>query len=267
MNYIKSKGMVLSVVTNGVKLEEEAEEIVKNGWDMILVSFDGPREIHDQCRGLEGAFDTTVAGIKKLNEMKRAYKTPKPFVLTSTTLSRVNAPVLEETMEIGRELDPDLMVIYLSWFTSEDIGRRQTEIFEEHLGVTPFTWKSYATEFSPEDASMFKDALHRIKKRKWPFPYMIIPDLKEEDYGRYFLETSEMFGFDKCVAPFIMVDVMPNGDVVTCRDFIDVKVGNITEKPLLDIWNDDGFVKFRKLLIDQGGLLPQCSRCCGLMGF
>jgi len=36
---------------------------------------------------------------------------------------------------------------------------------------------------------------------------------------------------------------------------------------LLEIWNDKGFVKFRKLLIRKGGTLPQCSRCCGLMGF
>ena len=47
MNYIKKKGCVLSVVTNGVLLEKYAEEIVKNKWDMVLVSFDGPREIHD----------------------------------------------------------------------------------------------------------------------------------------------------------------------------------------------------------------------------
>ena len=32
-------------------------------------------------------------------------------------------------------------------------------------------------------------------------------------------------------------------------------------------WNDEPFVRFRKLLIDHGGTLPQCSRCCGLMGF
>ncbi|MFQ5626740.1 MAG: SPASM domain-containing protein [Methyloligellaceae bacterium] len=46
-----------------------------------------------------------------------------------------------------------------------------------------------------------------------------------------------------------------------------MKVGNITENRLLDVWNGDMFIKFRKLLIGCGGLLPQCSRCCGLMGY
>jgi radical SAM protein with 4Fe4S-binding SPASM domain len=267
MNYIKQKRCILSVVTNGILLEKNAEEIVKNEWDMILVSFDGPREIHDQCRNYPGAYDTSVNGLLKLNEMKKKYGSVKPFVLTSTTISRVNAPVLNQTFEIGSRLDPDLMVVYLSWFTSEAIGREHTKILEQNLGITPFTWKSYTAEFSEEDAGLFQKAIRDIKKREWPFPYLIIPDLNDRNIARYYTETSEMFGFDKCAAPFLMIDVMPNGDVTTCRDFIDVKIGNITEKPLLEIWNDEPFVRFRKLLIDRGGLLPQCSRCCGLMGF
>jgi radical SAM protein with 4Fe4S-binding SPASM domain len=199
--------------------------------------------------------------------MKRKHGSARPFVLTSTTISRVNAPVLPETFEIGSRLQPDLMVVYLSWFTSESIGKAHTAILERELGVTPFTWESYATEFSPEEASLFRDALENVRRKKWPFEYLVIPDLRGDNVARYFTHPEEMFGYGKCVAPFLMIDVMPNGDVTTCRDFIDVKAGNITEKPLLDIWNDTPFVRFRKLLLDHGGLLPQCSRCCGLMGF
>jgi len=267
MNYIKKKGCVLSVVTNGVLLEKYAEEIVKNKWDMVLVSFDGPREIHDECRKLKGAYDTAVKGLLKVNEVKKKYRQVKPFLLTSTTISSKNAAVLDKTFEIGKKLNPDVMVIYLSWFTSEEIGKKQTKILQENLGITPFTWKSYVTNFSEEEAKLFQESISKIKKKKWPFEYMVIPNIKDKDIAKYYLNSSEMFGYAKCVAPFIMVDIMPNGDVTTCRDFIDVKVGNITEKPLLDIWNDEEFVKFRKLLIENKGLLPQCSRCCGLMGF
>jgi radical SAM protein with 4Fe4S-binding SPASM domain len=267
MNYIKKKKCIATVVTNGVLLEKYAEEIVKNKWDMLMVSFDGPREIHDKCRNFKGAYDVAVKGLLKINEMKKKFKSVKPFILTSTTLSQVNASVLSETFQIGNKLKPDLMVVYLSWFTSEEIGNKQSEILQKEMGVNPFTWKSYATKFSEKDAQLFQSAIMDIKKKKWSFEYLIIPDIKNEDIFKYYLEPSEMFGYDKCVAPFLMVDIMPNGDVTTCRDFIDVKVGNITEKPLLEIWNDEGFVKFRKLLIKNKGLLPQCSRCCGLMGF
>lgn len=265
MNYIKQKGCLATVVTNGVLLEKYAEEMVKNKWDMVMVSFDGPKEIHDKCRNFSGAYDTCFNGLLKLNEMKKKYKSVRPFVFTSTTLSTLNAPLLDKTLDIGRQLKPDLMVIYLSWFTSEEIGKAQDNILKENLGVTSFTWKSYATKFSEDDAKLFENAINGIKEKKWPFPYFIIPNVK--DIKRYYLDPSEMFGYNKCVAPFIMVDVMPNGDVTTCRDFVDIKVGNINEKPLLKIWNDTDFVNFRKLLIKNKGLLPQCSRCCGLMGF
>ena len=48
VNYMKQKGLTVQIVTNGSCLEKNAETIVENGWDMICVSFDGPRDIHDK---------------------------------------------------------------------------------------------------------------------------------------------------------------------------------------------------------------------------
>ena len=62
VNYMKQKGLTVQIVTNGSGLEKNAETIVENGWDMICVSFDGPREIHDKCRGVPGALDATIKG-------------------------------------------------------------------------------------------------------------------------------------------------------------------------------------------------------------
>jgi radical SAM protein with 4Fe4S-binding SPASM domain len=59
---------------------------------------------------------------------------------------------------------------------------------------------------------------------------------------------------------------MPNGDVATCRDYPDYVCGNIQKQGLLEIWNNDRYRKFRESLKNDG-LLPICSRCCGLMGW
>ncbi len=267
MNHVKEKGLTASVVTNGVRLEEHAAEMVANGWDLILVSMDGPPEVHDACRNFAGAFETAFRGMRALQDEKRAQNRVKPFLAISTTLSPTNAPHLEETFELVSDLRPDLMILYLSWFTSEAIGRAHARLLEKRLGVTPFTWRSYATEFSPSDAGALADAVRRIRRRSWPFEYVVIPNIAERDLEDYYLDPARLFGYRKCAAPFFMVDIMPNGDVVTCRDFIDVRVGNIRQTPLMELWNSERFVAFRKLLIDEGGTLPQCSRCCGLMGF
>ncbi|MFA5859703.1 MAG: radical SAM protein [Elusimicrobiota bacterium] len=267
MNYIKHKGCTVSVVTNGVRLKESAEQIVRNGWDMILVSLDGPKKVHDQCRGLPGAYKAAVNGLFELRRWKRKLRKSKPYILTSTTISKVNAPVLDKTFTICNRIKPDVMVVYLSWFTTEKIGQQHTQIIEKALGIKPYTWKSYVNRFNEIDLDLFVSAVEKVRKKRWNFKSMFIPDLRLNDMKDYYLKPSEMFGYSKCIAPFIMVDIMPNGDVTTCRDFIDIKVGNVNDNKLLDIWNNDKFVQFRKLLIKHKGLLPICARCCGLMGF
>lgn len=267
LNYAKKNRGIISLVTNGYKLKDHAEEIVKNRWDMVLVSLDGPEEIHDKCRGVRGAYQDAVNGITELRKWKLKLRVKKPYILTSTTLSRTNVGHLHKTFEICKDLKPCMMVIYLSWFTNEKLGLAQSAILKERLGVEAFTWKSYSKNFSNEEAELFATALGQIEKKKWPFEYFVIPDLKGGKIKDYYLRPEETFGYQRCIAPFFMIDIMPNGDVTTCRDFIDVKAGNITQNRLLDIWNNDKYVAFRKLLIGHNGLLPQCSRCCGLMGF
>ncbi len=267
LNYAKARGSSVFVVTNGVKLEEHAEEIVRNEWDLLVVSLDGPEQVHDACRRTDGAFRKLMQGIRAVQEWRRRLKKARPFVVTSTILSRASARCLEETFEIGRTIDPDIMALFLSWFTSEELGKAHAQLLRDELGVEAFTWKAYARSFSREDARLFTDAVTRVQARKWPFEHILIPGISAAEVGDYYREPSKMFGFDRCITPFLEVNVMPNGDVVTCRDYIDVKVGNIAEKKLLDIWNSEGFIRFRRLLIARGGLLPQCTRCCGLMGF
>jgi len=234
---------------------------------MILVSFDGPEEIHDRCRQCPGAYRAAYEGLQELRNCRERLGKHRPYIMTSTTLSQANVDVLNETFQIGEGLRPDVMVVYLSWFTSEAIGRAQEGILKDHFAVEAYTWQSYVRRFTEQEAQTFALALDNVRSKKWTFEYIVIPDLRGQDVKDYYLDPARLFGYARCVAPFLMIDVMPNGDVVTCRDFTDVKVGNITQSSLLEIWNGPGFVKFRKLLIDRGGTLPQCSRCCGLMGF
>jgi ligand-binding SRPBCC domain-containing protein len=115
------------------------------------------------------------------------------------------------------------MAVFLSWFTSEHLGAAHQEILLDALCVEAFTWKAYAREFSVEDGQLFMDALASVEKKKWPFEHILVPGLSVTDVKDYYLKPSKMFGFDKCITPFLEVNIMPNGDVVTCRDYIDVK--------------------------------------------
>ena len=268
VNYIKEKGLTVQIVTNGVGLEKNAETIVENGWDMICVSFDGPREIHDKCRGVQGALDTAVKGILKIQKIKKETGKKKPAFFVLTTISKNNESALVETVKEAEKLNPDGMVIYYSWFTEEWIGQQHTKIANELLGVTPFAWKGYVRDTAELDINGIVEQVHKIKSEKHKMPVMFVPELKANEIRKYYSEPENFFGYRKCVAPWFQLDVMPNGDVVTCRDFPDFVTGNITESSVLDIYNGERYRAFRRALRScDDGVFPICSRCCGLMGY
>ncbi len=263
--YIKEKGCYVYVITNGAALERSVRQIVEQKWDMLTCSLDGPEEIHDRARGVPGTFKKTSRGIKLLLEERG--KNPDPYFLISATVSETNQDHLESMFDTVAELGPDGLILYLSWFTTQEIGEKHTDILKKEMGVDAETWKSYIGQNTSIKAEQVKQTIEKISKKKYPFGWFPVPFMDTEKIVPYYEQPEDFLGFGPCVATYLMIDIMPNGDVVTCRDYIDVKVGNIQETPLLEMWNNDRFREFRSLLNKEGGVLPQCSRCCGLMGF
>ena len=170
VNYMKQKGLTVQIVTNGVGLEKNAETIVENGWDMICVSFDGPREIHDKCRGVPGALDTATRGIMAIQKIKKEKKTNKPGIFVITTISKNNESTLVDTVKEAEKLGADGMTVYYSWFTKESIGQKHTKIAEEKLGITPFAWKGYVRDTSNLNIEKIAEQVQAIKIQKFHTP-------------------------------------------------------------------------------------------------
>lgn len=263
--YMKSKGCFVYVITNGALLERYADSIVDQRWDLLTCSLDGPEDVHDACRGIPGTFRKTTAGLKKILNMRG--RGSYPYLAVSATVSSRNQHRLNEMFDTVAEVNPDALLLYLSWFTSSEQGREHARILKEELDVDAHTWQSYIGQNREIDTDQLRQTLRKVSRTDYPFGWFTIPRLKDEHLEPYYREPENFLGFGPCLSPYTMIDIMPNGDVTTCRDYIDVKVGNVTEKPLLEIWNDTGFQEWRKLLHKHDGTLPQCSRCCGLMGF
>ncbi len=266
-SYMKKKGCVLSLVTNGIKLQESAEEIVENQWDALMLSLDGPKEIHNEIRGSQKCFDTLAKGIETIQKVKKDKKSMLPYVMLLVTISRDNAHILDKIFDIGKELGADCMVVYYAWFTSQKAGEKHTEIFQKYFGCTPTAWKSYVQPVDKIDTDALIESIRKIKSCKYPFPYLFIPDLKEDQIKTYYQEPENFMGYGKCITPWLTMEIMPNGDVSPCRDFPDYICGNIQETPVLELFNNEKYQRFRKALKECGGTFPICSRCCGLMGW
>ena len=61
-----SHGCLVSMNTNGTLLNESRVSEVADVFDLVVVSIDGPKEVHDRIRGVAGTYDKAVEAIKLL---------------------------------------------------------------------------------------------------------------------------------------------------------------------------------------------------------
>ena len=87
----------------------------------------------------------------------------------------------------------------------------------------------------------------------------------EAQIRRYYGDHSWHCGYPECESIYFIAEISPDGRVTPCRDYQDYSAGNINEQSFYDIWNGEKFKKFRKEM--KKGLMPVCTRCCGLQGF
>ena len=100
----QSSGFEVSVVSNGLLIREVLEKYnFISALDRLVVSLDGPPEIHDLIRGC-GTFEIVVAGIRALLKSRGPHS---GNVVVNMTVSRYNCHALIETAEIVRALGVD----------------------------------------------------------------------------------------------------------------------------------------------------------------
>ena len=104
------------LTTNGFLLAEKINEISEN-CDFVFVSLDSPNpEEHDEIRGVKGAFERAVAGIKKTTEIG----IPAHIVMT---VMDSNIEQIEKMCELAKDLDCLISTNYLISLNREYNGK------------------------------------------------------------------------------------------------------------------------------------------------
>ncbi|GJM43372.1 MAG: radical SAM protein [Gemmatimonadota bacterium] len=265
MEHMKQRNGLVGVVTNGTMMEKTADRLVAAGVDMLMLSVDGVGPVHNEIRGEKNAWERMMNGLDAVIAEKKRQGAKKPYINVLATISRDNVGHLEDIADWGADRGIDLLTYYYSWFTNEETGQAHEAVMKERFDTTPEAWKGYLF-FTGLDSDGLRAEVKSIQSRKWPFPVMFIPDLKDDQIVPYYDDPTTLFGYGNCIQPWLVTEILPNGDVATCRDYPDYVCGNIQKDDLLTIWNNDKYRKFRTS-IHEDGLLPICSRCCGLMGW
>ena len=80
---------------------------------------------------------------------------------------------------------------------------------------------------------------------------------------RHYNDHAWNCGYPNCESIYYIAEISPDGRITPCRDYQDYSSGNI---------NDSLFQRYlerpKKFRAEmQKGLMPVCTRCCGLQGF
>lgn len=262
--YMKRKNLLVSVVTNGTLLENMSAEVVAQELDFVMVSIDGPRSAHDRIRGVEGCYDRAVRGLQAVQELRDRLGQRKPYTILIPTVCQFNTGNLDLAFELAEAMKVDAVIAYYGYFQTEESARRHDLVMREKLDTSPVSPRGWLWDVSAIDTAELTATIRRIRSKRWSFAYVFAPDLRDEQIPAFYAHHSETFGYERCVAPWMMTAILPNGDVSPCRDYPDYIVGNIREQRLTEMWNGQRFRRFRCALKEET-LFPVCTRCCGLM--
>jgi radical SAM protein with 4Fe4S-binding SPASM domain len=269
-----SLGMAPSIATNGTGIAENAERLVDAPMFVVQVSVDGPDEAtHNASRPGASAsvnnFATINKAIDRINELRKDRNQRLPLVAALTTINNVNYNRLVDIYDVFRD-KVDVCVFYLAWWIDEQSAARHSTDFEERFGFAPEKHFGWIGNWRPPDYRVLADQLKTLNARASDMSgpgVVIMPPLTEiQDIETYYTDHDCRFGFDRCVSIFSAVEINSNGDMSPCRDYHDFVVGNVKEHTITELWNSEPYKKFRQSLSEKG-LMPVCTRCCGLMGY
>lgn len=268
LKYIKDNEGTIEIDTNGVLLKDKAEILVKNAVSMIHVSLDGPEKINDYQRG-PGSYQHAIEGIAEISRLKRKYNQTAPKISIGTTITAANYRYL---VDFYGELDLNSIQhvsLELQAFITDEEIRKYEQFLRTNFNIESVDYingyKRDVCDFKGVDPAVIESEVnkieelcraHNIEINKYP------KILSQRNCDHYFRgEKSLLEGIhERCVFPWVYVEITARGLVAPCHSFYDLTFGSIYEESLLGIWRGDSYKKFRSLC--RHNSVPNCYACC-----
>lgn len=261
----KKRGFMVNLQTNGIRLAEVADLLVDLDVEWINISLDGPQEAHDRIRG-PSAFRRTVEGIEALVAARKRKNRPGPILFINCVICKDNLEVFDQIVPLALDLKADFLHLLHTDFNSPaNVAAHNCQLSPESarawgLDLVPPSLPEgeyYESEIGPEDLPQVlagvESALSQARGR---LKLIFHPSLPTELIEPYYLNLEHPFP-QACNSLWKNCRILPDGTVSPC---LHVVMGNITEKPLREIWNGPKMKQFRKIISRR--LFPGCARCC-----
>jgi len=107
----RAKGCQVSLTTNGVLLSpDQSETLIKEGLDIIAVSFAGASKGTHEALRRGSHFDTLLANLETLSGLKAKWRSKTPKLVFSFLMTKTNIEELADAVRLAREIGVNELV-------------------------------------------------------------------------------------------------------------------------------------------------------------
>jgi MoaA/NifB/PqqE/SkfB family radical SAM enzyme len=259
--YVKNKGLAFRVFTSGTRLAQIAQDLVESGVDQIYVSLDGPQPVHDEIRRSAGSYERAFEGILAVNRAKNKKPNNKTKIRINITISNLNDRHLVDLVKAILPLNPFCIMFMQLNYVSDEMAAAHNRSYGQACPATPLGVGG--VDPARVDTRILANQFLQIQKLVPPGQLLIQPGItSEEDLDTYYHKSQIPMRSKGCWMPWQTTMVMPDGGVIVRNRCYHLVFGNIFEQSILEIWNNQRYRDFRKML-KQAKIFPACTRCYG----
>jgi MoaA/NifB/PqqE/SkfB family radical SAM enzyme len=231
---LRDADLHVTILSTGLLLRRHARDIVRTTHELI-VSLDGPKDIHDRIRRIPGAFEQLAAGVSSLKELNGGFP-----IAGRCVVQKENIGELDATVESARSMGLDRIS-----FLAVDV---HSSAFNRPSG--PIDGGKALLPDLVEVSRWLEDVREMATSKRGYFGAGFISESPEklERIGEYFRACHRMRPFEapKCRAPWVSAVVEANGVVRPC--FFHQAYGHLDDLPLDRTINSEKAVAFRRNL-------------------
>jgi MoaA/NifB/PqqE/SkfB family radical SAM enzyme len=244
---LRARGIRTTILSTGLLLERNAQLIIEHV-DDVIVSLDGPPDIHDPIRRVKGAFAKLAQGVRAIHELDASFP-----ISARCTVQRENHFCIRETAKMAKALRLSSISFLAADVTSEAFNR-------------PGGWeltRQQKIALDESQISTLEDQLEQLSE-EWKGSGFVLEN--REKLARIVLHYRAHLGLcepvaPRCNAPWVSAVVETDGTVRPC--FFHAGIGALNGHGLFEVLNGPQALQFRRELDVASN--PICRRCvCSL---
>jgi MoaA/NifB/PqqE/SkfB family radical SAM enzyme len=256
LEYAKSKNIKTTITTNALTLKQNASKLVSGGLSELYISLDGPQEIHNNIRGHVKSFQKAVEGIEEILRIN-----PKQSISIFCVITEWNIGFLKEFVNYFEKFPLQQIGFMHTNFTPQSVANAHNLIWKTKYEATASNIEEI--NIDNYNLDLLWEEITEIKKEKFNFPIHFSPEIENKDkLNEFYLKPEKKIG-KICNDVFSNIMIKSDGSVIPAHGrCYNLNIGNIYSESLKEIWRSTVLNNFRADLINNGGQLPACSRCC-----